>query len=491
MAEELLLGNDPGQAISELEAADALAPDRVDILEPLAFAYRDHGDGVLAALTFVRLSELQPGREEYLLYAAEALASVGDQAGEAEHFRQYLRAVPGDAAVWQMLADAEERLNRPEAAIRALTTAQRLQPKRNRALRLGKLFQGLGTLTQANYWFSEVLPGNDELARDALLGQLEIALRERRWADAEELITRTERDFPGAVATSEFSDAPAQLREWRDRQAALAAATAQISPTTDSTTSASTQTVDDDSGSQTEVADGGASVDRIPTEAEGTSTGARSEDPADIASAEASAGAAASETSETTTSANTAPAPPPLTEATMGNTAPPLAMVSQGTSSARTPQTAAELLAAARRAAASGNLEEAARYYRQTLALDDTFPEVWAELSQVQLELSRLPWAEAAALEAVRREPTNIRWRLQYLSVAQRALPPSRFLQELVQAYEAFPRSPEIMLALARAYTNIAGNRRNARLLYERFLEIAPSHPQAGEVRNELAAVGG
>ena len=58
-------------AIGLLEKGLEAHPNRVDIMEPLAFAYSASGDPVMAGITFKRIAELVPEEPEYLLYSAE------------------------------------------------------------------------------------------------------------------------------------------------------------------------------------------------------------------------------------------------------------------------------------------------------------------------------------------------------------------------------------------------------------------------------------
>ena len=75
---------------------------------------------------------------------------------------------------------------------------------------------------------------------------------------------------------------------------------------------------------------------------------------------------------------------------------------------------------------------------------------------------------------------------LQFIRAAQRTMEGERLLREMERAYRDFPNQPEIILVLARAYRD-AANQRNARLLYQKFLEIVPAdHPSRGDVEVEL-----
>jgi predicted Zn-dependent protease len=123
--------------------------------------------------------------------------------------------------------------------------------------------------------------------------------------------------------------------------------------------------------------------------------------------------------------------------------------------------------------------------------MDDTKARAWYQLSDAQFADNQVAWAEGTALEAVRREPANARYTLHYLKVVQASKKPSDFLRELVKAKTRINDSPEITLALARAYSVIGGSNRNAAILYREFLKMAPRHPERTVAEEELAAIPG
>ena len=113
-------------------------------------------------------------------------------------------------------------------------------------------------------------------------------------------------------------------------------------------------------------------------------------------------------------------------------------------------------------------------------------PDIWNLLSRAYLIDGQSENAETAALEAIRLEPDEVAYTLDYLRIAQRTKTPDQFLSHLETAYDRFPASPEITLSMARAYERIQQDRPTARRLYQRFIDIAPNHPLVPEARDAL-----
>ena len=113
----------------------------------------------------------------------------------------------------------------------------------------------------------------------------------------------------------------------------------------------------------------------------------------------------------------------------------------------------------------------------------------WNELSKVYLINGQAKNAITAALEAIRLDPRNIQYVLDYLRVIQRVKKTTDFVKELESAYARFPESPEITLALARAYLHVNRNNFAAAKLYRRFIQLAPNHPLRPEAEKILARI--
>lgn len=431
-AEALLDAGQIEAAIRLLNLCLEEAPQRVDVLETLAFAHAAQGDPLFAAMIFIQIAELVPERAEYRLYAAESFREGGDEAGAIEQYRVYLLTNPSDISVWVTLADLYEERGALGDALECLLASEQIEGRPRNKIRIGRLYIARTNLAQAQAWFSRAL--EDPATREpSLLGLLETAIRAKRFADAEALLQRLDAEYPGRVDQTELAVLRPQLQAWRRHQDEAAAALAAIQ-----------------------------------------------ERPAPAAPAEAVESPAVSESSET---AAAEPPPPGETADTGAEIPPPVAE-----EPAIVPP--ADKAEQARVLRDSGDLRAAVNSFKQALVEDDARPDVWAELSEVYLDLGEDRWAQATASEAARRDPTNPKYSLQYFRAAQRTLPPERLIEEMEAALRRFPGQPEIMLVLARAYAE-QGSSRNARILYEAFLREVPDHPLRTKVEAELLSIGG
>ena len=153
------------------------------------------------------------------------------------------------------------------------------------------------------------------------------------------------------------------------------------------------------------------------------------------------------------------------------------------------PENPLSYLASARRLKSQGRLEEAVAEYWEAIKLDDDSGSVWSELSSTFFQAGQVSWAEATALEAIRREPLNTHFNLQYLTAVRFTKDRFAYLEELKKAKEKLRDSPEVTLALARAYKDISGGAHDAATLYREFLDLAPNHPDREIVEAEMIAL--
>jgi thioredoxin-like negative regulator of GroEL len=476
-AESLLDAGQIGSAIRILETCRERAPERVDILESLAFAYAAQDDPVLASLTFIEIAELVPERAEYLLYAAESLLEADDPKGAVDQYQAYLDLRPDDRAVWVTLADLEVRQGQLNKALEALLEGERIEERASQQLKIGELYLRKDNLAQAQAWFARALNGGSEFRDEALLGLLETAVRARRFADAEALLERIEAEFPGRLEQSPLDGVQEQLAAWRERQDAAAEALAAL----------------DERGLSSPGAERGgeppADASTTPVESPREEARVAVPDRDAVVGDEAVSPVPGDAVEETETAAATGYRPQRELEAEAGPAAEPTA---EGPSRpvAIDPEDG-DYLARARAARDGGEILEAIRLFKRALIVDDSRAPVWAELSELYLETGNDRWAQATASEAMRREPDNPKMVLQFLRAAQRTMEDSRLIREMESAYRQFPEQPEIILVLARAYADV-GNSRNARLLYRRFLDrVPPDHPARDSAEGELARLGG
>lgn len=454
-AESLLDAGQIDSAILLLEGVQETHPERVDVLEALAFAYAAKGDPMLASMNFLKIAELVPTQTEYLLYAAESLLEANDVKGAIDQYRAYLHARPDDRAIWVALADLYRSRGRTTEALDAYLASEQLEPRAQQRIALGRLYLQSGNLAQAQVWFARAIDGDQEFRDEALLGLLETAVRAKRYADAEALVTQLDEEFPGRLSRSDLDSVRDQLTEWRRRQDAARKAVAALeSPTRERT------------------------VEEAPVPSPGQPAAEEAERAAAVPEAETLAGAEP----VSQTSGPEAEEPVEAEEPSSPGTAPAPTMETTGED--------ARHLARARENRKAGMLAEAIRHYKRALVLNDNQPEVWAELSEAYLENGDDRWAQATASEAVRRDPGDPRLVLQYIRAGQRTMSQQRLLEEMETAYRSFPNQPQIVLVLARAYRD-AGNRRNAVLLYRKFLELVPQdYPDRAQVETELGDLG-
>ncbi|MBT63826.1 MAG: hypothetical protein CML13_11500 [Puniceicoccaceae bacterium] len=142
-----------------------------------------------------------------------------------------------------------------------------------------------------------------------------------------------------------------------------------------------------------------------------------------------------------------------------------------------------ELMADAETATLDRDFKSAIRKYWAAISIANNRADVWNLLSRAYLVDGQLKNAETTALEAVRLEPREVAYTLDYLRVAQRSKEPQEFLTELETAFDRFPTSPEITLSLARGHERISKDYPTARNLYLRFIDTAPRHPLIPEAR--------
>lgn len=148
-----------------------------------------------------------------------------------------------------------------------------------------------------------------------------------------------------------------------------------------------------------------------------------------------------------------------------------------------------EIIMKAEEATSNRNYKRAIRLYRGALKLTNDRGAISSALSKVYFADGQATNAATTALEATRLAPENVQYMLEYLRVVQRVKKPSDFIKELEIAYKRFPRSPEIMLSLARGYHRLIGDNAAAVALYRRFIQLAPGHPLHSEAEAELARI--
>jgi Flp pilus assembly protein TadD len=104
---ELLAGHNPHQAVTVLERARALVPEKASVSEALGRAYYEAGRPGDARTAFAKVLELDPTNDYAHFGLALCLSRAGERVLAAGHLRLALAMRPGVAAYEEALARIE------------------------------------------------------------------------------------------------------------------------------------------------------------------------------------------------------------------------------------------------------------------------------------------------------------------------------------------------------------------------------------------------
>lgn len=533
-------------AIEILEALAAEHPNDLEILSSMGSVYSAEGDHTMAAF-FLEQAHLQAPEDDELLFKAYQSLRAADQ--PAGHLLEKLAEQAPDALdgpLWARLGQTRQADNRIQPALDAyLKSTETESANADTATAIGQLYIKIGNLPQAEAWMERAADNDDPNALTALFGLLEIKLQEKDWPGAEATLAELEERFPGAVAASEWNQARQELERWREAQDAMQARLARAeaekaAAEAEAAEAEAEATAVSETPAEADDATGTGAVARSEDEPRDTdasdesteSEGGKAQVITDVEAAEAMANTPAIEMpgtglaeagvgfdpniaiepadpdvsfevdfdqapqSDPTTyrvqPAEPTPLPQPVDLADSADLMGALGDVGSPTppasdTSREGPQSIEELLADAELAERDRDFKSAIRKYWAAISISNNQAEIWNNLSRAYLIDGQLNNAETAALEAVRLDPREVAYTLDYLRVAQRSKNADAFMADLETAYDRFPGSPEITLSLARAYERIAQENETARSLYRRFIDIAPNHPLVPEARSALS----
>ena len=514
-------------ALKILEELATQHPDDIEILKSIGQVYSADGDASMASLFLEQAYLKSPNDTGLLFQTFQSLDAANQPAG---HLLEKLAEQTPEAMtsrLWTRLGQIRQAANRLQPALDAFLKGvdpDKAKPAPETAAAIGQLFIKVGNLPQAEFWLKMAAEIDNPDALTALFGLLEINLRQEDWADAEATIAQLETQFPGAVEASQWKQAQQELTRWRKSQDEIKtklaktqtdkkAAAAEPKAVAAEVEAAQVLGSDENSkGSKTAVTDGKAQIiaDMEAAEAMADAPAIESNEETDVTIVQDNKAIASDSsitiepadpmttievssdqlsTAEETTfevAADTTiePAPTPMVEAfpTLEAEPEPTAL-----STISRPQTVEELMADAETATLDRDFKSAIRKYWTAISIANNRAEVWNQLSRAYLVDGQLNNAETTALEAVRLEPRQVTYTLNYLRVAQRSQAPEDFLAELETAYARFPTSPEITLSIARGHERISQDRPTARNLYLRFIDIAPNHPLIPEAQKAVA----
>ncbi|MEO0795110.1 MAG: tetratricopeptide repeat protein [Verrucomicrobiota bacterium] len=508
-ANELLYEGEVFLAIEKLEVLEMQMPNNPEVVEALAFAYAKQPDPDMAAIYFDQAYNLDPTNVDLALYAATAYTESENFKAAAQAYRKYLRDNPDDSVALKALARAETEQKHHKSALDAYLEAFRQsqqQPTPEEAATVGHLYHALGNSSQASRWYQAALkpgaPPNDRLT--AHLGLFDLALRAEDWEGAYALMEQIEAEAPGEFTAGPYASAGDELRKWKQAQESLADTRIQV-PTSESVTetveqttqtagvppgpltsqSQNTEASDSAASNEPATGDSAQSIGNLadigdPATAKGFNTVDLTAELQDGSVPEVDGGLSVDDvTVETVDDTDLETAEPPLE-------------VSTETIVVDAVQASEEAMTATKRGDIAYEAEDyasAIRYYRQAMADDTRNADLAYNLSRAYYNHGKYSEAELFASEAMRLDPNEVRYTLNYLRAIQRTLGREALMRELIRAKERFPNSPDVTLALGRAYEIFEGNTRNARFLYEEFLALAPTHPRAEDIRTKLRSL--
>lgn len=511
-AEALRADGQLNKALSILEDLAAEYPNDPEILQQIGHIFEEQGDATMAAFFLEQAHQQDPDNIELLYKTYLALKAANQPTAP---LLEKLAAESPDAMtpeLWIRLGQLRADQNRTQPALDAyLKGVDPETPTAETAAAIGKLFIDLDNAAQAERWFTSAAENDSPEALTALFGLLEIKLLQKDWEAAGSIIQRLDKQFPGAVDASEWSTARAELTRWRKAQEAMRAELAKAevakriaAEKAEKEKNTATATAPSETPPEATTTEGKAQIIVDMEAAESLATTPATESIDDAQPAIDSTNPADKENVIAfNPSVAIEPAEPDLTFSVtydqVGSTettytvesTPSVAATEVETTLAEViapepvepirpavrPRTVDELFDQANTATIDKNYRLAISSYWQALGQANDRDDIWNLLSRIYLADGQLKNAETTALEAIRLSPREINYTLDYLRVAQRSKTATEFFAELETAYDRFPRSPEITLSLARGYERISKNNSAATTLYQRFIDLAPSHP--------------
>ena len=329
------------------------------------------------------------------------------------------------------------------------------------ALQVGDYYLALTQTKEAKSWLSIAANSNSIEALPAQMKLLSIELQEKDWVALSKRIELIEKQFPSALEASSFSELPQIVSQKLEEKKQGTLVQSNTLKTADSDKAGSIQNIEDLEAFANQVAqpflDEGGVDDSTPA--------------------------------EFNPEIEIEPADPYLSDfdtAELGEAFDPstLATISQ------TKLTAKEidaLISEANQSVLNNDLEAAAELFRKVLDNNPIRHEIWDRIAQIYYANEEYNSAESASLQAIRFQPSNIAYTINYLNIARKTKSEIRFLSELLSASKQFPNSPEITLSLARAYDRNSRYRFKAKDYYTKFITLAPNHPQRSEAEAAIS----
>lgn len=511
---QLRAAGDDTTALTKLESLSSKFPDDSAILQQIGSIHQKLGNTTEAAFYLSTAFSLAPDDLQLLYQNYRAQEDANQSAAAYSLLVKFAADNPTamTSELWLRLGELHAKAKETQAALDAYLkgiTSENETLDTEIVIAVGTLFKQLDNFPQAERWLTMAAKSEEPNALPALFGLLEIYIHNENWNAVEKTVSQLDRQFPGAIDASEWVNVRDELKRWQKEQAKLEeelpeiAANQAVDQPTDSTENpvpVVTPAATTSSGKARVITDAesAAAFANMPALEMNTDDESKKSKPEetrithdptiivepaepDIGFNEAPNQIQYDEYAYNFSDPKTTTNIPGI--ATENETPTTVSSTSQLT---QTPQTLDDLLAQAETATFEGNYETAIRLYREALEIASDRADIWNTLSSVYLVGDQLNNAAAAALEATRLNPEKVEYVLDYLRVVQSTKEPADFITEVETAYDRFPRSPEINLSLARAYQRLNKNINAAKILYKRFIELAPNHPLRPEAEAAL-----
>lgn len=463
---EFLEEGNPQAAIDLLETQIEIYGQDIDILQLLAQSYIESNDPFTATVILLNAYELEPKNSDTLdlylksLKAAnmditDILLEVAERSPASLNKDEWQQA----SNLFAEQADFERALNAYFEYLGTKKASKSTSPEA--ALKIGEYYLELKQPKEAEAWLSISANSDSIEALPAQLKLITIKLQEKDWSELMKQIERIEKQFPKALDSTSFSDLPNIVAE--KLEAEKQAKMFQSKNPTASGKAGSIQNIEDLEAFANQVAK------------------------SDLEEAEANNASL----TEFNPEIEIEPADPYLSNfdsAELGEAFDPTSTTEATINQPKlTSQEIEALILEANRSVLSNDLDTAATLYREVLDNSPQRHEIWDRIAQVYFANEEYNSAESAALKAIRYQPSNIAYTINYLNIAKKTKSEIRFLSELLSASKQFTNSPEIALSLARAYDRNSRYRFKAKDYYTKFITLAPNHPQRSEAEAAIS----
>jgi len=452
LASEVAIDLDPaiakrieGDTKGAIEILNALAdqhPHSVEVLVQLGRTLMEAREFPLAAFRFEEA--LSKGANTHIAKeAAEAHYLSSDFESATERYGEYLKSEPSDPDSQVRYARLLARLGRTTESINAFVKVGD-QASADDCRLIGNLFLAKKLLPQSKHWFKESLRRSDGTSAESLYGLLRVSIAEQNDAETETLILAIEKFKSGFLETTDLANYCADFMRRRRL------------------TDLISRGIDARSMSIKELAAGLIAGSFSP-----------SQNPEMIVSPGPKFSRSDDQEDRITTSAPVekeiqfTPDQSGENISLAAAFSSPIEKINEVSGASESP------IELARVALIDSKYTLALMHARDALKDDSRNSSAWALCSQAHFQLGEIDAAEMTILEAIRHQPMDNEFRIEYLRIARETLPSDRYLQELEKAREIFPDSVEILWELARRYHLIEKMPVTASILYRKVIEVA------------------